>query len=371
MGSIEAKKKFLINFAFFSVVILLLYIVFKSLLQYLMPFVIAVVIGIIVQRPARFLHKKLRLPRSVFAVALSILTFILFAFLCGLLGFFMYKQINGFFTALPKYIPKIEDAVNNLSNEASHITKNIPKETAKSLNSLPGNLINSAAGTVTKWLSKVASSTVAWTPQFLISVLVTIVATCYVSADYDYLYKTLTDKAPKKYTKLIFDAKQSSSKTVLKMIKGYLLIMFITFSELTVSLYILGVKFAVVIAALITVVDVLPILGTGTVVIPWGIICLVFGNVGRGIGLLVMYIIITVVRNFIEPKIIGKQVGLYPLLTLFAMFCGLKLFGMPGLLILPLSLILFVDLYRTYRKTENADEQSDKKPITVEITKED
>lgn len=105
-------------------------------------------------------------------------------------------------------------------------------------------------------------------------------------------------------------------------------------------------KYAPVIALLIAVVDVLPVLGTGTVVIPWGITEILLGNGVRGVGLFVMYAVVTLVRSFAEPKIIGNQIGINPLFTLIAMFVGLKTLGFLGVLIFPTVLIVTVEYYK-------------------------
>ena len=115
-------------------------------------------------------------------------------------------------------------------------------------------------------------------------------------------------------------------------------------SELAVGISILGVKHAVLIAAVIAVFDILPMLGTGGIIIPWGIISLVTGNVFVGIGLLVLYVVITVVRNIVEPKIVGGQLGLHPIVTLACMFTGLQLCGIIGLFGFPIMLSLLLSL---------------------------
>ena len=122
--------------------------------------------------------------------------------------------------------------------------------------------------------------------------------------------------------------------------------MLITFVELSLGFLLIGQKNAILLGAIICVIDVLPVLGTGAVVIPWALISLFTGNIWKAIGLILIYIIITIVRNFLEPKVIGNQVGLHPLITLLSMFCGLKLLGIIGLFGFPLTLIVINDLYK-------------------------
>jgi predicted PurR-regulated permease PerM len=129
--------------------------------------------------------------------------------------------------------------------------------------------------------------------------------------------------------------------------RSYVLILGITFAELTLGLLILGVKRFVLIALLIAILDIFPVLGTGTVLIPWAVIALIQGSIGRGIGLLVLYAVITVIRQVIEPRIVGKHVGLHPLITLICMFVGTSLFGWIGLFGLPILMAILLELHNS------------------------
>ena len=128
--------------------------------------------------------------------------------------------------------------------------------------------------------------------------------------------------------------------------------------ELFVGLLLLRVPYAFLLALLIAVVDILPVLGTGTIVIPWGIITLILGNFPLGIGLLILYAIITVVRQSLEPRVVGHQIGLHPLITLISMFVGVSLFGFLGLFGLPIAVTVFVQIKRAEK--ENQEHLSEK-----------
>ena len=125
--------------------------------------------------------------------------------------------------------------------------------------------------------------------------------------------------------------------------------MAITFTELLIGFIVLRIKYAPLLAALIAVIDILPVLGTGTVLVPWAAGELLLGNTAAGMGLAVLYGTITLVRNFAEPKIIGKQIGINPIFTLIAMFVGIKLLGIAGIFILPVTLIVVIEYYKNDR----------------------
>jgi len=123
--------------------------------------------------------------------------------------------------------------------------------------------------------------------------------------------------------------------------------MLLTFFELTIGLHILGIENALVIAFLIAIFDVLPVLGTGGIMLPWILISFLNNQVKTGVGLLILYLVITVIRNIIEPKIVGKQIGLHPLLMLMCMYLGARLFGFLGIFILPILILIVQNLNDT------------------------
>ena len=143
---------------------------------------------------------------------------------------------------------------------------------------------------------------------------------------------------------MIHEVKGYVSGTLIKCILSYGLIMCITFTEITIGLLLMKIPNAVLIAACIAVFDILPVLGTGGIMIPWAIISLIIGDYFIGFGLLVLYLVITVIRNIIEPKIVGHQVGLHPVITLASMLAGLNLFGIIGLFGFPITLSLLRNL---------------------------
>ena len=144
--------------------------------------------------------------------------------------------------------------------------------------------------------------------------------------------------------KQLYVIKEVLTTTVFRICSSYFFIFLITFLELFIGLVLLKVKYALVISAIIAIADIFPIIGTGTILIPWSIIELMGGNNPLALGLFTLYLIITVVRNIIEPKIIGKNSGVHPLATLAAMYIGLKMGGVSLAILLPFVLIIFTEL---------------------------
>ncbi|MBE6683064.1 MAG: sporulation integral membrane protein YtvI [Ruminococcaceae bacterium] len=188
-------------------------------------------------------------------------------------------------------------------------------------------------------LIDLAANAAAFLPNALLCVAVVIIATYYFAIDRVKINCFFLSLFPKSVRPTLKQFRDILAETVGKYLRAYGVLFFITFGELLLAFVIMGVEYSFVFALVISLVDILPVLGTGTVLIPWGIISITAGNYGIGIGLLVTYAVITVVRQVIEPKIVGKFIGLSPLASLAAMYIGLKLMGIFGLFAFPLGAI--------------------------------
>ena len=160
------------------------------------------------------------------------------------------------------------------------------------------------------------------------------------------------------------------ARTLWSYTRSYALILLITFGEIALGLTIVGVKHAAGIAVAIAIFDILPVVGSGLVLLPWTIVTLISGNLAQGIGLGVIYVVVIVVRQIMEPKIVGDRVGLHPIVTLLSMVLGVYLFGGIGLLGLPITVALIHALNKQgaihlYRMTDDdpADGETPKEAV--------
>lgn len=188
---------------------------------------------------------------------------------------------------------------------------------------------------------------VAALPSFLFTLTVTILASLFITMDYKNIAAFLARQLPEKYCRWIGETKVNLLQTMGGMCKAYLILMLVTFGELFVSLLLLQVENALLISAVISIADLLPLIGTGGIMVPWVLLELVQGNYFLAAGLAVSYAIISLVRSILEPKILGRQVGLHPVVALFSMYTGVKLFGFWGLLLMPLLVLTIKDLNDT------------------------
>lgn len=348
----QAKKSFITSFIFTVIVGGIVYISGKFLFQYLFPLVLASVIAWLVQKPAKFFSSKARFKTGTCAAFLSVLFYIVAALLLFFLIYRFALLFKNLLHELPEFLNFFENSVLKIKNSFSSLLGGISEELESEVNNIAAEMLNGIRQRLTSGFSGIAASTAGKLPSFLFSGIVTLVAGCYIAKDFEGLAKFFHELLGANIYGNIIKVKDIFINSVLKIIKGYLILMALTFIQLTVGFLIMGISYAPLIALLVSFIDLLPVFGTGTVLIPWSIAELILGNTAQGFGILAIYLTVTVVRNFAEPKIIGNQIGINPLFTLVAMFAGLKIFGFWGLFILPVALIVIVKYYKNEMELE-------------------
>ena len=347
MNSTERKRKFLIDLLFVVAIAAIVFLTIKYLLVWLLPFVIGLVVAICLQRPVAYLTEKTKVSRGVWS---CLLVFLVLCVLFGIIALVMWWLVSETENLIPwitSKVPAIKSTFDDISTWVVNTSKHIPVDASSVLSAAPAKIVDAVVEAVTGFLTLAASKIITDGPGLLISSIFSVVASCYITKDYRKITNFVLLQFSEKKQELIISIKRLFVTNILFMLKSYIIIMSITFCELFLGMTILGVNHAAALAALVAVLDILPVLGTGTVLIPWGLISLVMGNFSLGIGVLIMYLLITIIRNIIEPKIIGDQVGLPPVVTLIAMYLGLQLFGVIGMLLFPVITIITVKLQET------------------------
>ena len=324
------------------------YFFFNYLFVGLLPFLIGWVIARALQSPLRFLHKKAHFPRKITAVVLVFLVVSVLCTLIYLIAARLYSEAIGLVASLPMILANLPDIGNTILVFFERLLIDIPYfDLTQTISGLFANIdeaVLSVIQLLSPTLALAIKNTVLAVPYSIIFIIITIVATCYITTDYEAIMDFLKAQLPKKALDFVTEFKNQFFETTFKYFKAYLLIIFITFCELFIGFSLLGNKYSFVLAAIVSLIDVLPVLGTGTVLLPWAVIEIVIGEVPLGIELLVLYAVVTVVRQIIEPRIVGSSIGLHPLLTLLFMYIGMRLMGIVGLFALPVLAIILKNL---------------------------
>lgn len=345
---IEKKRKFIINILYFAIILAIVWVILEWGLSLIMPFIIAFLISWALQRPIRFLSEKLRVHKKILAIFLVLLFYCTIGLLIALLIIKSFSAVGELIASLPalyeahinpligKIYDSLESSFIRLDPELMNALDTLIQDSAASI----GEIISGLSMTVAGAVSGAASSL----PGFLIRLLLMVISTFFISMDYDRLMGFILRQFNDRTQELFFQIKKYIIGTLFVCIRSYALIMSITFVELSIGLHILRVENAFLIALLIAVFDILPVLGTGGIMIPWAIITFLLGNYSLAIGLAVLYVVITIIRNILEPKIVGGNIGLHPVVTLISLFVGAQLFGVVGLFGFPIFLSLLVNL---------------------------
>jgi len=344
----EKKKSFIVNFMYFLIIAAIVYVIVKYALSLLAPFVLALLVACILQKPIRFLNRKTHLKKKLCGLICAVLFFVILASILSWGGVEAVSGGQRLIINLPSFYnntiePMVVDIFSKL--EALEIWHN--QQVQKVLVDLETQIMDTLAG-LAKSISSKAVSTVSGVatslPGIFIRAILFIISTVFISMDYDKIMKFCIDQLSDKKKALFFEIKAYIVGTLFVVIRSYILIMSITFVELSIGLSLIGIKNVLLVSLFISVFDILPVLGVGGVLIPWATICLILGNVGMAASLAVLYVVIVIVRNILEPKIVGSQLGLHPIVTLSSMFAGVQLLGGIGLFGFPITLSLLVHL---------------------------
>lgn len=342
--TMERKKSFIINCMFFGIWIFIVFAAVKFGMPALAPFVMAVVFSYLLNRPIRFLMRRLKLPRRWAAILVVLVFYSTVGLVVTLLFLRSFTEIVTLIVSVPDvYELHVAPAISSISeNFRESIISMDPSLVATLENLLDqfvqaiGDLLSSLSVNVMTAVSGITSAL----PGVFVEIVLLIISTFFITIDYDRIADFLMHQLSGTARSTFMEIKEYVVGTLFVCIRSYGLIMSITFVELSIALSILRLENAVLIALLIALFDILPVLGTGGIMIPWMVIVVLQGNYSFALGLLLTYMVITVIRNIIEPKIVGKQIGLHPILTLSSMFLGVQLFGVIGLFGFPIGLSL-------------------------------
>ena len=368
MTDVERKRKAIINTVYYGMLILGAVLAIRFGLGLFLPIILAFIFATVLHRPKNYLVKKTFLKKGSAALLCVFIGISLVALVVSLVGVRVVGEIKGFVdyiiirlqdidslvtaveTAVYSFIARLPDFIEGTLKEStealfSEVREYLAGQTAEvpeQIGSL-GSLFN--LSWITKPLSGVVS-TASKVPSFLIAFLVSVITTCFMTADYDVITDFVNAQLSEKRREDFKRAKTLLRSSLGKMGKAYILIMLVTFSEMLIGLSLLKLlgifdsSYIVIISVATAVVDIIPVLGTGTVLIPWAVISLILGNYPMAIGLGILYGVITVIRQVVEPKLVAGQLGLPPFVTISAIYIGLKTMGVLGMFIAPVMIIM-------------------------------
>lgn len=367
MNIVEKRRSMLINFTFYALLIAAYYLFMKFAFWLVAPFIAAFLIAMFLQKPVRAISKKTKIKKNIIAAVAVLLILAILASLLVLVGYRIFVEFRG----LGQYLMSKLDDLPGLIQSAeawliSHIAflpDSLESTAVEALGDFADKLLllvgeqkntlgqiqPESSGVDLSFLATPLGgllSTAKQIPAFLTAVLISIIACFFLTCDYDNFTQMIKSSVSEQHETSLVKTKRLFGDILGKMVKSYATIILITFCEVAIGLNVLkliGVYsggYIIAISIVTAFVDIFPVLGTGTVMVPWAIISFFSGNYGLGIGLLVLYAAITVIRQILEPKLVSMNVGMHPVITLMGMYLGVQLFGVIGIFTLPITFFL-------------------------------
>ncbi|MGB3367761.1 MAG: sporulation integral membrane protein YtvI [Acidaminobacteraceae bacterium] len=357
MNNIVLNKLSLLFFAI--VAIALTYLFIGKLFVLFLPFILAWIFSIILQPIVNVSSKYFKLPRYIISIVCVLglismsgaIIYALFNIVINLINRFTTASTN-IVSELNNYSVIVQDQLNNYSLPIAINTSELFYD---SLASIVNSLGNYGGAILSSTLGFVASL-----PNVIVFIIVTIISTFFMTKDKDIIDEFIHEhtNVHLQDNKYFIFFKEKVLKVLWGYLKAQLILMSITFVLASVGLLILGKDHAFLTALGIAMVDALPIFGPAMIFVPWAITMIIIGKFKYGISLLILYLVLTLTRQLLEPKIVSSQIGVYPLLTLMSIYIGVKTLGISGIFIGPFTVVLLQTIYEQYLSKRNTTHNS-------------
>lgn len=361
----EKRKSTLINIAYYSVIVALFYLFMKYAFWLVAPFLIAFAIAIILQKPLRIISEKTKIKKNILGAVAVLLIISIIISAVVLVGYRLFVEFKGFGEYVMSKISDLPNLIRSAENwilaRIAFLPDTLEKTVSDSVMGIVDRFLLASQEEVSNLpdasenafdLSFLATpiggllSTAKHIPAVFAAVFMGIIACFFITCDYDKFTMLIRENISREHEIAIVKTRKLLGDILGKMLKSYATLIFITFCEVSIGLNILkliGVYsggYILVLSIITAIVDILPVLGTGTILIPWALFNLFTGNIGLGIGLIILYGVITVIRQVLEPRLVAMNVGMHPVITLFGMYLGVQVFGFIGIFILPVTFVL-------------------------------
>lgn len=327
-----------------------LFLAFKLAVFY-MPFLIAFIIYLIIEPLIKWIMKKTKLTRKTSSIIIFILVsaIILGSLTWGIVT--LFSEASGLLGDLNMYIEKAYSLFQRLINSFDFGKVKLPVEINTILQNSTGEILK-AVSTWTRNFLNGLINIVTSIPTIAIYFSITVIALYLMCVDKIYMIDQIEHHLPRTWVMRVGNHIRDLTKTLGGYLKAEATLILVSFIISLIGLYILkisgfNIEFPLLIALGIGFVDALPILGSGTVMVPWAIICGLNGDLKLGIAIIVLLIVMSIVRQFLEPRLVSKHIGVHPIFTLIAMYTGFRFIGIIGMLIGPIVLIILKNVFAT------------------------
>ncbi len=323
--------------------VLALWLLLRYALPWLLPFLVAFAVARFIEPAVKFLSERYRISRGWISAALTIVIFAALITVTAL-GIAraiveltaLVKDLPALLASLTKTITLIGERIDGFIAAAPAEVQAYLRQALNSLAARTTTLPAELSGSILTFVSGAAK----FTPKLVLFFFTTALSMFFISCGYRQVTSFVLRQVPARRHTSLRDFKTDLLSTFGKWAKAELMLAGITFCEMTVTFLFMRIEFAVLLALLVAVVDALPVVGSGAVLIPWALVSLIGGSYGTAVTLLIVYGVNIVVRSILEPRLVGRQIGLPPIATLMAMYIGFMAVGVLGMVLFPIGLIM-------------------------------
>jgi len=340
----EMYKRICAHLAVVLCGILFLIFVLPGLVKFFTPLIIAWIIAMIANPLVHFLEKRIKIMRKHGSAIVIVLVIIAISCLLYVVTAALFTQVSSMFETLPGIY---ENVMDNLQQFASSLhekydiipanIKNLFSDNESKINEYILAALNSLSTSPVSAVGSVASSIV---DTFIMSILTLMIA-YFFTAGNDKIKVVVKKCMPESINDSIYIIKNTVFIAIGGYLKACFQIMIVMFIILLLFFVVMKVDYAVPVALITAILDFLPFIGTGTVLMPWAVYSIITGEYLKAVALVMAYLVTMIVRRLLEPKLVGDSIGMSPFLTLISMFIGYRLTGMIGLIIgIPVGMVL-------------------------------
>lgn len=345
---LEQKKTTLIRAAYFAVMAIGAVLAAKYLWMVLCPFFLGFLIAYILRPVVGFFSRNSGVGRKGMAIAAAAVFYAVLACVLWLLGALLYHQAEKAVAELPAlYEGSLKPALEQFRAAYEGIAGRLAPDSGRraALFLSLDEWLEKAAVSASGWLGAVMAKPLKGIPGLMFTAVFTVLCSVMICIDYKAVTAFVMGQVPKRFHGVLLEARDYMAGAVLRIVRAYLILTGVTFGMLALGLWAMGVERCLATAGIIALLDLLPVIGSGVVLIPWGVLGFLGGDYLLGGGMLVLWAGVSVIRQVLEPRVVGNQIGLHPLATVVAMYGGVKLAGVWGLVLAPLICLLLQYLH--------------------------
>lgn len=320
---------------------------FRWLLVPLLPFLLALALSAMAEPAVARISRGLRMRRGPVAAAVTTLLLVVVGGGAALLLAKLTGELQDWAGRLPEVMAGVPALWNGLLDKIGNWYDGCPAFLRSALDALAVQVTENGstlAGSVGGWLMSAVSSLLSALPDAGLFLVTTVLAVYFTSLSYPAILGFLKRQLPEAWQDKCRDAAWCFRSTLLKWLRSQLLLILMTFALLFTGFIWMGLDYALLAASFIALVDALPVLGTGTILIPWAAVMLLIGQGGRAAALVGLYALCSLAHSLLEPRLLAGQADLPPISALLAMYVGFQFLGVGGMLLFPIVLLLLKQL---------------------------